>query len=116
MRRIALSSRVRSNHWLACVLAALGGRLIIYLLSEQHLSLRMGLRLYAMALLPIWFFANGSSTSLRFASGRMSPHIVCALCDAAQQGQYVVIYFARVGLTAHGNALAEAHFRANHFV
>mmetsp|Transcript_5336 Transcript_5336/g.10481 ORF Transcript_5336/g.10481 Transcript_5336/m.10481 type:complete len:230 (+) Transcript_5336:71-760(+) len=51
--RMALSSKVRSNHWLACVFAALGGKLMMYLLSEQHLSDLMGLRLYAMAELPI---------------------------------------------------------------
>ena len=53
IRRIALSSSVRSNHWLACVFAALTGSEMRYLESEQTLSDLMGLRLYAIALDPI---------------------------------------------------------------
>ena len=43
-------------------------------------SLRIGLRLYAMALEPIWLFSKGSSTSLRCWSRRMSLENLCALC------------------------------------
>ena len=43
-------------------------------------SLRIGLRLYAIAEEPIWFFSNGSSTSLRCCSRRMSFENFAALC------------------------------------
>ena len=45
----------------------------------QTRSLRMGLRLYAMAELPIWFASKGSSTSFKFASSRRSVPILCAV-------------------------------------
>ena len=49
--------------------------------SEQHLSERIGLRLYAMALEPIWSFSNGSSISLRDACRRMSVAICISQSD-----------------------------------
>ena len=52
--RTALSSRVRSNHCDACVCAAIAGSPIRYRASEHVRSERIGLRLYAIALDPIW--------------------------------------------------------------
>jgi hypothetical protein len=43
-------------------------------------SQRIGLRLYAMALLPTWPFSNGSSISFMFDSKRMSVHILVTDC------------------------------------
>ena len=43
-------------------------------------SLRIGLRLYAMAEEPICLDSNGSSTSFKCESRRMSLENLCALC------------------------------------
>jgi hypothetical protein len=53
MRRLALSSRVRSNHWTLEVINAFWCRTIKCLAKLQTRSERMGLRLYAMAEEPI---------------------------------------------------------------
>ena len=67
MRRMALSSRVRSIHWSLSVLAKLVGLAMSSRESEYMRSERMGLRLYAMAELPICSFSNGSSISFQLA-------------------------------------------------
>ena len=50
---LAESSSVRSNHWVAEVIAGLRASIITYLEREAILSLLMGLRLYAIAEDPI---------------------------------------------------------------
>lgn len=71
---MALSSSVRSIHWVAAVLSVLAGRDMRNLAMEQQRSERIGLRLYAMADDPICVFSNGSSSSFMLASSRMSVH------------------------------------------
>ena len=63
---------MRSNHWVAAVSSPFPTRFMTNRESPVARSHRIGLRLYAMALEPIWFFSNGSSTSLRLASSRRS--------------------------------------------
>ena len=79
-RRFAESSRVRSSHWLDAVNAAFCRSFITKRESEAIRSERMGLRLYAIAEEPICFASNGSSTSLRCDSRRMSLENFDALC------------------------------------
>mmetsp|Transcript_9866 Transcript_9866/g.24302 ORF Transcript_9866/g.24302 Transcript_9866/m.24302 type:complete len:201 (+) Transcript_9866:293-895(+) len=80
IRRLAESSRVRSNHWVACVWAVLATREMTYRAREQTRSLLIGFLLYAIAEDPTWFFPNGSSSSRRFIRSRMSLAILLALC------------------------------------
>ncbi len=80
-RLLAESSRVLSNHWVAEVMAGFSASTITYRDREAIRSLLMGLRLYAMAEEPIWFFSKGSSTSFRCWSRRISLLILWA--DAA---------------------------------
>ena len=53
MRLLALSSKVRSNHWVEAVMAGFRASATTYRAREAMRSLRMGLRLYAMAEEPI---------------------------------------------------------------
>ena len=62
-RRLALSSSVRSSHWLAAVWAVFCCREMRKRPSALIRSARIGLRLYAMALEPICSDSNGSSSS-----------------------------------------------------
>ena len=72
IRRLALSSSVRSIHWAEAVIGAFIASAIRYRAREQIRSLRIGLRLYAMAEDPIWFFSKGSSTWRSCCIRRMS--------------------------------------------
>ena len=72
-RRLALSSRLRSSHWLAAVLAVLAWSEITNRASPLIRSARIGFRLYAMALDPICSCSNGSSSSPSCCSSRRSP-------------------------------------------
>lgn len=74
-----LSSSVRSNHCVPAVVSAFCWSAHKCRASEHTRSLRMGLRLYAIADDPIWPASNGSSTSLRFASRRRSVESLCAV-------------------------------------
>ena len=71
-RLLAESSRVRSNHWVAEVIAGFSASVITYLDREAIRSLLIGFLLYAIAEEPIWPFSNGSSTSFRCCSRRIS--------------------------------------------
>ena len=73
---MAESSRVRSNHWLAWVCAALSVREMTYLANEQMRSQRIGFLLYAIALDPTCFVSNGSSNSFRFINNLISTAIL----------------------------------------
>lgn len=46
----------------------------------------MGFLLYAIALLPIWSFSNGSSISFKLASNLMSVAILCAVAASEARG------------------------------
>uniref|UniRef100_A0A6B0U4C1 Uncharacterized protein n=1 Tax=Ixodes ricinus TaxID=34613 RepID=A0A6B0U4C1_IXORI len=77
MRLLALSSRVRSIHWVAWVARGSATRAMRWRAREQQRSERMGLRLYGMAEEPIWVRSKGSSTSFMWASSRKSVQILC---------------------------------------
>ena len=80
-RLFAESSSVLSNHCVAEVIAGFITSARTYLERDAILSLLIGFLLYAMADEPIWFFSNGSSTSLRCWSSLISFDIFVA--DAA---------------------------------
>lgn len=52
----------------------------------SRISYLIGFRLYAIAELPIWSFSNGSSTSFKFASSRISVAILCAVAPKDAKG------------------------------
>ena len=64
---MALSSSVRSSHWVAAVWLAAGRSAITNRASEHMRSARIGFRLYAIADEPICSASNGSSSSRSWA-------------------------------------------------
>ena len=72
IRRFAESSRVRSSHCTEAVMGAFIASVMRYRAREQIRSLRMGLRLYAIADEPIWEDSNGSSICRSCWSRRIS--------------------------------------------
>ena len=83
--RLAESSRVRSNHWEAWVWAAFSDTVMAKRVRAQMRSQRMGLRLYAMALLPICLLSKGSSISFMLISRRTSVANFCADCATPER-------------------------------
>ena len=79
-RRLALSSSVRSSHWLAAVCAPLAWSEMTNRARPVIRSARIGFRLYAMALEPICSDSNGSSSSPSCCRSRRSPAILDADC------------------------------------
>ena len=78
-RLFAESSSVLSNHCVADVIAGLSASIITYLERDAIRSLLIGFLLYAIADDPICVFSNGSSTSFKCWSRRMSLENLCAL-------------------------------------
>ena len=89
MRRFAESSSVRSSHCVPEVKAGFSASEMTYLASDVILSLRMGLRLYAIAEDPTCFDSNGSSTSFRCERSLISPENFIALCAIPESTESV---------------------------
>lgn len=101
MRRFALSSSVRSSHWFAAVFAVFAVSEITMRARAQQRSERIGFRLYAIALEPTCFFPKGSSSSFKFASRRMSVHILCADCAMPERTERMRKSYFRVYVWPH---------------
>ena len=90
IRLLAESSSVRSNHWVEAVIAGLRESAMTYRARAAIRSLRIGLRLYAIAEEPIWCFSNGSSISLRCWSSRISLENFAALCAMPERVERII--------------------------